>query len=184
MKKTKVKLMIAIVAILIVAIVGTLIFIVLKEKDKKDAETSSIKTYSKDNIEFQYPSKFKLVKDSLDEEGFEAIEDNDGNRFQFQKEKMPSYIGLADIVEREQKLAMPNDEECRTVVKGTERIALSDEIEGYRFESTTKDNAYQIIVIAQKDNIAYEFTFTINDKEKYEDNIEDADKIINSLKIK
>ena len=140
-------------------------------------------TYSKKGIEFKYPSTFKQTDDTFEKSGFEAFEDNNKNRFQIQYIKNQNEIALKDIVEREKKLEMPNGDNYRTIVKKEEYITLPSGIKGYKFECTTIDNAQQIIFITKKDNIVYTFTFSIEDKLKYNDNIEISNKIFNSLKL-
>lgn len=142
-------------------------------------------TYSKDNIEFEYPTTFKSIGYTFEEYGFEAIEDKDNNRFQIQSENINESKTLKDAVIEEENLLMPDGDIYRTVVKGEEYITLDSGTTGYRFECTTRDNAYQIIFMTQKsNNEVYKFAFTINDKSEYDNYIEIANKIINSIKIK
>ncbi|MBQ2938600.1 MAG: hypothetical protein IJE05_07015 [Clostridia bacterium] len=141
-------------------------------------------TYSNNGIEFKYPSTFNKTDATFNESGYEAIEDNNKNRFQIQDEKISSSMELKDIIEREKTLGMPDGSNYRTLVKDEEYTTLSNGIKGYRFESTTQDNAYQIIFMTQKDTTAYQFTFTINDKSTYDNYIEIANKILDSIEIK
>ena len=141
-------------------------------------------SYSNNGIEFKYPETFKQTTDTLEESGFEAIEDSNGNRFQIQNEIIAESQTLKDLVQTEKELTMSDGTNYRTVVKGEKYITLESGLKGYRFESTTKDNAYQIIFLAQKGSKAYGFTFTINDKNDYDNYIETANEIYKSLIIK
>lgn len=139
--------------------------------------------YLKDGIEFKYQSTFEQTEDTFNTSGFEAIEDDYGNRLQIRKENISNLITLKNIVEREQKLEMYDGSNYRTIVKQEEYISLPSGIEGYKFECTTIDNAYQIIFITQKENKAYSFTFSITNKLRYEDYSEIMNEILNTLKI-
>ena len=141
-------------------------------------------TYSKNGIEFKYPSTFKQTTDTFESSGFEAIEDSDQNRFQIQEENLLNFETLKDIVKREEELKMPDGTKYRTLMKDDEYITLANGIKGYKFETVTYDNACQIIFLTQKDNTAYQFTFTINDKSKYDNHKEVVDKIFDSLTMK
>lgn len=154
--------------------------------DNNDENLNSVvldTLYSKNGIEFKYPSIFKQTDDTFDKSGFEAIEDNEGNRFQIQDENITNLNTLNDIVEREKNLEMPDGNNYRTVVKKEEYITLPSGLEGYRFECKTIDNAYQIMFIAQKDNLAYYFSFSIADKEKYNYYVEILNEILKTLKV-
>lgn len=152
--------------------------------DAKDSSISLDKKYNNSdyNISFSYPSNFKLTEDTFKTSAFEAMTDNNENRFQISIMTLGDELTLLDFVNEEENLKIPDGSNFRNIIAQEEYITLNTGIKGYQFESTNRDNSYQIIFITQKDNKAYEFVATIN-KNDYEQNKEIINKMLNTLKL-
>lgn len=140
-------------------------------------------TYSNYGIEFKYPSTFQQTEETFNESGFEAIDDGNGYRLQMHDENIIESSSLKDKVDGLINDVMPDGTTYRTLIKEPEYITLPSGVKGYKIETVTKDNACQVIFIMQKEETAYQFTFTMKDKSDYGNYIDIVNVMFNSLKM-
>ena len=149
---------------------------------KYEVELDSKYVNNKYGIRFEYPSTFTKTTDTFESSAFEAIEDSNKNRFQVQMSKIETSMTLKDIVKEEKEKIMPDGSNFINIVKDEKYVALNEnKTSGYIFECTTGDDGYQIIFVTQKENTAYLFTFTIDDKTQYNKYEKLAYSILNTI---
>ena len=96
--------------------------------------------------------------------------------------KIETSMTLKDIVKEEKEKIMPDGSNFINIVKDEKYVALNEnKTSGYIFECTTGDDGYQIIFVTQKENTAYLFTFTIDDKTQYNKYEKLAYSILNTI---